>query len=183
MVLIVTRPSIRETTLGVTFAIAELRTVSVGTSIATIREFPNYTVSNSASVAVNAETMQLAFTPTAAQTAQVPPVTGFFLDAGTVLSFGASKITIGKGIQLTTTPQVVDILPAAAIVASAATAQTSGAVFVVGASKADVSPEIKTSDATNYLSGIGAEMVVTGNSKKMSIETQLIYGKFCPLAA
>lgn len=183
MVKIVTRPSIRETTLGVTFAIAELKTVSVGTSIATIREFPEYTVTTGAAVAVNAETVQLAFTPTAAQTAATPPITSFYLDAGTILKFGATTIQVGKGITLTTTQQTVDILPAPAIIASAATALTSGAVFVVGASKADVAPEIKTSDATNYLSGIGAEMVVTGNSKKMSIETQLIYGKNCPLAA
>ena len=153
MALIVTRPSVRETTLGVTFAVAELRSVTVGTSIATIREFPEYTVSTGASVVINAETIQLVFTPTAAQTAATPPITGFFLDAGTVLTFGTTKVTIAKGIQLTTSAQAVETLPISGAIASAATAKTSGSLFVVSASKADVSPEIKTSDATNYLSG------------------------------
>jgi hypothetical protein len=176
MAKIITRPSIRETTLGVSFAVAELRSITVGTSIATIREFPEYGVAVGASVANNAETIQLSFVPTAAQTAATPPVTGFYLDAGTVLSFSATKVTIAKGIQLTTSPQSVETLPIVGTIASAAATKTSGAVFVVGCSKSDVAPEIKTSDATNYLSGIGAEMVVTGNSKKLSIETQCIYG-------
>ncbi len=117
----------------------------------------------------------MTFAPTTAQTAATPPVTGFYLDAGTVLTFGATKVTVAKGIQITTTPQSVETLPITGTIASAATAKTSGALFCIGASKADVAPEIKTSDATNYLSGIGAEMVVTGNSKKLSIELQLIY--------
>lgn len=167
----------------VTFAVAELRSFVVGTSVATIREFPEFAVATSASVANNAESIQLVFSPTTAQTAAVPPITGFFLDAGTVLTFGSTKVTIARGIQLTTTAQAVETLPITGTIASAATAKTSGALFVVGSSKADVAPEIKTSDATNYLSGIGAEMVVTGNSKKLSIESQMIYGKFCRLAA
>lgn len=118
----------------------------------------------------------MSFAPTAAQTAATPPVTGFFLDAGTVLTFGSTKVTIAKGVQLATTPQTVETLPIVGTIASAATAKTSGALYVVGSSKADVAPEIKTSDATNYLSGIGMEMVVTGNSKKLSIESQMIYG-------
>lgn len=152
MAKIITRPSTRETTLGAVFAVADLQTKVIGTTLTTIREFPEYSVATAASVANNAETVQLTFVPTAAQTAATPPVAGFYLDAGTVLTFGATTVTVAKGIQLTTTPQTVETLPITGTIASAATAKATGAVFLVGCKKADIAPEIKTSDATNYLS-------------------------------
>jgi hypothetical protein len=70
----------------------------------------------------------------------------------------------------------IQTLPLSASVASAATATTKALVFVAGCTEATVSPQIKNSDTTNYLSGLGMEKVTVGNAKTMNLNFNLVYG-------
>jgi len=70
----------------------------------------------------------------------------------------------------------IPILPASGTASSGATATTIAWRYVVGATNATFSPEIKNIETTNYLSGEGVEQVTTGNSKKISLEFNIVVG-------
>lgn len=157
----ITRASVVETTLGITFAIAELSTTQVGAVQVTNRTVPTYTITTSASHAVDDELLAVTALPVD-------------LDAGTKLTFGSTVATVAD--YTATGATSIPILPLEGPIASGATATTVAVRYVAGCYNATVAPEIKNVDVTNYLSGVGMEMVTTGNSKKMSLEFNLVYG-------
>jgi hypothetical protein len=111
------------------------------------------------------------------------PITGVFLDAGTVLLFpGVTllspkiRVTTAESVTLLpTTPVVIPTLEIPAAIAASAIAKDKALLFLPGARSSIVTPTIKTEDVTNFGSGTGMEMVVTGNSKKVAIELDLVY--------
>ena len=139
---------------------------------------PDYTFEAAATVA-GAEEISLTFINPPPST----PVSGVYLDAGTVLLFpGATlaspKIRVTTAVAATFLPAtalLVSTLEIPAPIAAAAIAKDKALLFLPGARSAIVTPTIKTEDVTNFGSGTGMEMVVTGNSKKIAIELDLVY--------
>lgn len=161
MALTVTRGSVVEKTAGITFAIAELPTVTVGAETVTSRAVPTYTVTLGANITLNAESITVSALPIA-------------LDAGTKLTFGSTTVQLADYYAAGST--TLEILPAPGTASSGATATTKAWRFVSGCYNATIQPQIKNVDTTNYLSGIGMEQVTTGNSKTMQLEFNLVYG-------
>lgn len=161
MALVLTRPNVVETTANITFAIAELNTTTVGAVQVTNRAVPTYNITLSANVALNAETISV-------------NATTVDLDAGTKLTFGSTTVTVAVWTPSGST--TITTLPSPGTASSGAVATTKAWRFVNGCFNATVTPEIKNVETTNYLSGIGMEQVTTGNSKKMSLEFNLVYG-------
>jgi hypothetical protein len=137
---------------------------------------PTYTIALGAAVTLGAETASLQLSN--------PPVgvTSISLEAGTILSFPGATInaprvliTLAADVTVTTTAAAKAILPAPAAIADTLTATTKALNFLPGCRSAIVTPTIKTEDVTNYLSGTGMEMLVVGNSKKVSMEVDLVY--------
>ncbi len=157
----INRASVVETTLGITFQIGELPTQQVGAVLVTNRNVPSYTITVTAAASANDESL----------TVQATPV---LLDAGTLLNFGGVVATLSNAAPVGST--TLQTLPLPGNIGNGATATTKALVFVAGCTDATVSPQIKNVDTTNYLSGIGMEMVTTGNSKKMQLNFNLIYG-------
>lgn len=158
---IITRASVVETTLGITFQIGELATTTVGGVIITNRTPPVYTITTSAAALINAESLAV-------------NATTVLLDAGTLLKFGSITAILSNAADVGAT--TLQTLPLSGGIASAATATTKALVFVVGCTEANVSPQIKNSDNTTYLSGLGMEKVTVGNAKTMALNFNLIYG-------
>ncbi|MBN3993830.1 MAG: hypothetical protein HWQ36_25950 [Nostoc sp. NMS2] len=155
------RASVVETTLGITFQIGELPTQQVGAVIVTNRNVPIYTITTSAAASVDAESISVTATPV-------------LLDAGVKLNFAGTIVTLSNAAPAGST--TLQTLPLLSSVGNAVSATTKALVFVAGCTDATVSPEIKNIDTTNYLSGVGMEKVTTGNSKKMQLNFNLIYG-------
>lgn len=157
-----TRAFTVETTLGIEFAIAELSTSLVGTTLVTNRTVPTYTITTTNSASAGAGTIEVS-----ALTVD--------LDAGTKLTFTGGTVAqvADYTVAGATSIPVIDLTGS---IGSGATAVTKALRYVTGCYNATVTPEIKNVDVTNYLSGIGIEQVTTGNSKKMSLEFNLIYG-------
>jgi hypothetical protein len=161
MPLVIARPSVVETTLGITFQIGELPTQTVGDVVISSRTPTSYTITTSTTASSGAESIAVAALPVA-------------LDAGTILTFGSTTVTVSNRAAAAATS--IQTLPLSASVASAATATTKALVFVAGCTEATVSPQIKNSDTTNYLSGLGMEKVTVGNAKTMNLNFNLVYG-------
>ncbi|MBW4478655.1 MAG: hypothetical protein KME54_17785 [Tolypothrix brevis GSE-NOS-MK-07-07A] len=157
----INRASVVETTLGITFQIGELPTQQVGAVIVTNRNVLSYTITASAAALATAESLSVQATPV-------------LLDAGTLLNFGGVVATLSNAAAAGST--ALQLLPLPGSIGNGATATTKALVFVSGCTDATVSPEIKNVDTTNYLSGLGMEKVTTGNSKKMQLNFNLIYG-------
>ncbi|MHC5610559.1 MAG: phage tail tube protein [Nostoc sp.] len=157
----INRASVVETTLGITFQIGELPTQTVGNVIISNRTIPTYTITTSASASALSESL----------TVQATPV---LLDAGTLLNFGGVIATLSNAAAAGAT--MLQTLPLPGDIGNAATAVTKALVFVAGCTEAQVSPQIKNSDTTNYLSGLGMEKVTVGNAKTMTLNFNLIYG-------
>jgi hypothetical protein len=157
----ITRASVVETTLGITFQIGELPTQQVGAVIVTNRNVPSYTITTSAAAATDAESIVVTATPV-------------LLDAGVKLNFAGTIVTLSNAAAAGST--TLQTLPLLAPVGNAVSATTKALVFVSGCTDATITPEIKNIDTTNYLSGVGMEKVTTGNSKKMQLNFNLIYG-------
>lgn len=153
--------SVVETTLGITFQIGELPTQQVGAVIVTNRNVPSYTITTSAAASANTESLSVQATPV-------------LLDAGERLNFGGVIATLSNAAAAGST--TLQLLPLPGSIGNGATATTKALVFVAGCTDATVSPEIKNIETTNYLSGLGMEKVTTGNSKKMQLNFNLIYG-------
>lgn len=161
MVKTLVRASVVETTLDIQFAIAELPTQTVGAQTVSDRNVVVHTITLSASVALNDETITVSALPVA-------------LDAGTKLIFGATTLTVGQYKSAGSTS--IPILPAPGTAASAATATTVAWRFCIGATNCTIKPEIKNVETTNYLSGTGKEQVTTGNSKMITLEFNDVLG-------
>ena len=157
----INRASVVETTLGITFQIGELPTQQVGSVIVSNRNVPTYTITTAAAAIADAESL----------TVQATPV---LLDAGVKLNFGGVVVTLSNAVAAGST--ILQTLPLPSAVSSGATATTKALVFVAGCTDATITPQIKNVDTTNYLTGIGMEMATTGNSKKMQLNFNLIYG-------
>ena len=142
-------------------------------------DLPDYEFSSTVAVVAGAESISITLINPPANM----PLTGVFLDAGTVLLFpGATQIspkirvTTAQAVTLLpTVPLIIQTLEIPAAIASAAVAKDKGLLFLPGARSSIVTPTIKTEDVTNFGSGTGMEMVVTGNSKKVAIELDLVY--------
>lgn len=140
---------------------------------------PDYEIQSSLAVAAGDETISL----TLMNPPALMPITGVYLDAGTVLSFSGAttvspkiKVTVALAVTLLpTAPVLVQTLEIPAPIVANSTAKDKGLLFLPGARSSIVTPTIKTEDVTNYGSGTGMEMVVTGNSKKVAIEIDLVY--------
>jgi len=161
MPLVIARPSVVETTLGITFQIGELPTQTVGGVVISSRTPTSYTITTSATASSGAESINVTALPVA-------------LDAGTILTFGSTTVTVSNRAAVAATS--IQTLPLSASVAGAATATTKALVFVAGCTNATVTPQIKNSDTTNYLSGLGMEKVTVGNAKTMALDFDLVYG-------
>lgn len=161
MPLVIARPSVVETTLGITFQIGELPTQTVGGVVISSRTPPSYTITTSAIASTGAESIAVVALPAA-------------LDAGTLLTFGSTVVTVTN--RAATAATSIQTLPLSAEIASGATATTKALVFVAGCTNATVTPQIKNSDTTNYLSGLGMEKVTVGNAKTMALDFNLVYG-------
>ena len=166
-----------QTTLGVTVAIQKAPIVVVGGLNLSQHTLPDYQVSVATAAAINDETISITLTS--------PPagVTNVYLDAGTVLAFpGATStsppinVVLAAEVIIGATAVSVATLPIPAVIAAAAIAKTKALLFLPGCRNAIVTPTIKVEDTTNYTSGTGMEGVVTGNSKKSSMEVDLVYG-------
>ena len=153
-------------------------TLSGGINISQ-HNLPDYEIQSTLAVTTGQETITLTLINPPASL----PVTGLYLDAGTVLMFpGATavspkiKVTTAVAVNLLpTAAAVVPTLEIPAPIAINAIAKDKGLLFLPGARSSIVTPTIKTEDVTNYGSGTGMEMVVTGNSKKVAIELDLVY--------
>lgn len=161
MALVLTRPTTVETTKGITFALAELNTQTIGAETITIRSVPTYTVTLSGNLTLAAETISV-------------NATTVDLDAGTKLTFGSTTVQVAVYTPSGSTS--ISILPSPGTAASSTVATTKAWRFVNGCFNATVQPQIKNVETTNYLSGIGMEQVTTGNSKTMQLEFNLVYG-------
>jgi len=160
---VISRPTAVETTLGITFQIGRLPVQTIGAVQVSLRNPVEYTIT-AAAATLGAESVTLTADTTV------------FLDAGEILTFGTTKVTLAEGKTIATTPTPVATLPLTAAVTEGASDVTNALVFVSGCYNATVTPNIKNVDVTNYLSGVGVEMVTTGNNKTMSLEFNLIYG-------
>ncbi len=158
----ISRASTHENTLGIEFAIAELSTSTVGAVTVTNRTVPTYTITSAASHSIGAETLTVT-------------ATTVDLDAGTPLAFSGGTTAI-LAVYTASGATSLSVLPLEGTIGNAETATTQALRYVVGCYNATVTPEIKNVDITNYLSGVGMEQFTTGNSKKMSLEFNLVYG-------
>ena len=161
MPLTINRPSIVETTVGITFQIGELPIQTVGNVVVSSRTPATYTITCTANASQGAESLS------------VSP-TFVLLDAGTLLTFGGVTATLSNAAPAGST--TLQTLPLPGTIANNATASTKALVFVAGCSNAVVSPQIKNSDTTTYLSGLGMDKVTVGNAKTMSLDFNLMYG-------
>ena len=140
-------------------------TLSGGINISQ-HNLPDYEIQSTLAVTTGQETISLTLINPPASL----PVTGLYLDAGTVLMFpGATavspkiKVTTAVAVNLLpTAAAVVPTLEIPAPIAINAIAKDKGLLFLPGARSSIVTPTIKTEDVTNYGSGTGMEMVVTG---------------------
>ena len=158
---VIARPSVVETTLGITFQIGELPTQTVGNVVISSRTPTTYTITASGNASSGAESIDVAALPVV-------------LDAGTILTFGSTAVTVSN--RAATAATSIQTLPLSGAVASAATATTKALVFVAGCTNATITPQIKNSDTTNYLSGLGMEKATVGNAKTMALDFNLVYG-------
>lgn len=157
----ITRATVVETTLGITFAIAELSTISVGAVQVTNRTVPTYTITSGAAHSALDETLTVTALP-------------IDLDAGTELLFsGGTTVVVADYVASGATS--IPVLPLTGPVGNTETATTVALRFVAGCYNATVTPNIKNVETTNYLSGVGMEQSTTGNSKTMSLEFNLLY--------
>lgn len=164
-----------QTTLGIEVAMQLAPRVPVGEIFISEHTLPDYTITIATAVNQGDETISVQLTS--------PPsgITSVYLDAGTILDFPGTlpadppiRVKTSAPATVSTTATTVNILPAPAAIGTVA-ATTKALLFVPGCRLANVAPTIKTEDTTNYLSGTGMEMVVTGNSKKISMELDLVY--------
>jgi len=161
MPLLINRASVVETTLGITFQIGQLPTQTIGNVTVTTRIPTSYTITLTAANLQGDQALSVSPTPA-------------LLDAGTQLTFGTTVATLSNAAPAGST--TLQTLPLPAAIASGSTATTLALLFVNGCSNAVVSPQIKNTDTTDYLSGLGKESVTTGNAKTMSLDFNLIYG-------
>lgn len=100
--------------------------------------------------------------------------TPVFLDAGEVLSFGGTSVTLTDPV-----PAGSRVLFCRALIAAVtanATASTLGLVNLVGCTDASPSSAPKTIDTTNYLSGVGVEMATIGTNRTLNVTFNEIQG-------
>ena len=163
MPLTINRPSVVETTLGITFQIGELAAPQVvGNVLVPNRTVQTYTITNGPNVA-----------PQGAESLTVSS-TFVLLDAGTLLNFNGVTATLSNVAPANST--TLQTLPLPGIIQANAEARTKALVFVAGCSNAVVSPQIKNSDITTYVSGLGMEKTTVGNAKTMNLDFNLMYG-------
>ena len=122
-------------------------------------DLPDYEFSSTVAVVAGAESISLTLINPPANM----PLTGVFLDAGTVLLFpGATlispkiRVTTAEAVTLLpTVPLIIQTLEIPAAIALAAVAKDKGLLFLPGARSSIVTPTIKTEDVTNFGSGTG----------------------------
>lgn len=162
MPLTINRPSVIETTLGITFQIGELIPPQVvGNVLVPSRTLPTYTITTGSTASAGAESLTVSSTLV-------------LLDAGTLLTFNGVTATLSNAAPAGST--TLQTLPLPGIIANGAQASTKALVFVAGCSNAVVSPQIKNSDTTTYLSGLGMEKSTVGNAKTISLDYNFVYG-------
>lgn len=94
--------------------------------------------------------------------------------AGERIRFGSTIAILAESINVGATTLMVEPLPAA--VASGATATVYGTLYIAGATDASPSSQPKTTDATNFNSGVGSEMAIVGTSRTLSFTFNRIIG-------
>lgn len=164
-----------QTTIGIDVFIQKAPIRQVGGINISSHTLPDYIVTLGGAVVAGDETISVTLT--------TPPagITTVYLDAGTLLEFPGTvagttvRVKTAEPKIIGTTAISIATLPIAAGIATASVATTKALLFVPGCRSAIPTPTIKTEDTTNYGSGVGLEMVVTGNSKKISMELDLIY--------
>jgi hypothetical protein len=165
-----------QTTLGIEVFIQKAPTIPVGGIQISQHTLPDYQITLAAAIVAGIDVASLQLTN--------PPagVTAVYLDAGVTLQFPPAtaggptrNITIAEGTIVTATAVNVPIIDATVAIPTALVAPNKALLSLPGCRSAIVTPTIKSEDVTNYLSGIGMEMLVTGNSKKVSMELDLVY--------
>lgn len=164
-----------QTTIGIDVFIQKAPVRQVGGIQISSHTLPDYTVTLGGAVVAGDEEISVTLT--------TPPagITTVYLDAGTLLEFpGATagsvvRVKTAEAKIISSTATTIATLPIASPIASAVIAKTKALLFLPGCRSAIPTPTIKTEDVTNYGSGIGMEMVTVGNSKKISMELDLIY--------
>lgn len=164
-----------QTTIGIDVFIQKAPVRQVGGINISQHTLPNYSVTLGSAVVAGDESISVTLT--------TPPagITNVYLDAGTLLEYPGSvagttvRVKTAEARIISSTAVSVPTLPIASPIAANAVALTKALLFVPGCRSAIPTPTIKTEDTTNYGSGMGMEAVVTGNSKKISMELDLIY--------
>jgi hypothetical protein len=164
-----------QTTIGIDVFIQKAPVRQVGGINISSHSLPDYSVTLGGAVVVGDEQISV--------TLSTPPagITTVYLDAGTLLEFPGSvagsivRVKTSEAKIISTTAVTIATLPISAPIASAVVAKTKALLFLPGCRSAIPTPTIKTEDTTNYGSGVGIEMVTVGNSKKISMELDLIY--------
>lgn len=100
------------------------------------------------------------------------------LQAGSRLLFGTQTLVVANDVVVdSATPTILDLRdPLTAAIAANATAQTKALLTVLGLTEASPNNESQTVDATNFLSGFGQEMVVTGLNRTIQCSGNVIVG-------
>jgi hypothetical protein len=97
-----------------------------------------------------------------------------FLDAGEVLMFGATSVTLTDSAPAGST--LLFCLPLPDALAAGVSAATRGLLTVVGATNASPVASPKTTDATTYLSGTGVEMAIVGSNRTLNMSFNRVTG-------
>lgn len=122
-----------------------------------------------------ATTDTASYTPTANalnNTEITVAATSTFIDAGEILSFGGTLVTITKSAAV----GALNLFCRALSGAVTGSASTKGLVALVGATDASPSSQPKTTDTSNYLSGVGDEMAIVGVSRTLNVTFNEIEG-------
>lgn len=164
-----------QTTIGIDVFIQKAPVRQVGGINISLHTLPSYSVTLGGGVVLGAESISVTLT--------TPPagITTVYLDSGTLLEFPGSvvgttvRVKTAEAKIISSTATTIATLPISAPIATASIATTKALLFLPGCRTAVPTPTIKTEDTTNYGSGQGMEYITTGNSKKFSMEMDLIY--------
>ncbi len=124
-----------------------------------------YNITTTAAAVIDAESLTVTALPVA-------------LWPGDRLNFGTPTVpiiaTVADYVAIAAT--TIPTLPLAGPIPTAAVAKSRGSVYIAGVTDASPPSSPKTIDTTNYLSGTGAEMAITGTNRTLNIGFNRVEG-------
>ena len=102
--------------------------------------------------------------------------TAIYLDAGEILSFGATSVVLTDSAPAGS--EILFCLPLAAALTAGVSAKTKALLTVVGATNATPVASPKTTDSTTYLSGTGVEMAIIGSNRTLNMSFNRVSGDY-----